>query len=40
MEMNVEKKTDLMRISREPFPVKLMIYQKELQNVKSFKYLR
>jgi hypothetical protein len=28
-----------MRISRLPFPVKLMIDQKQLENVKSFKYL-
>jgi hypothetical protein len=28
MEMNVEKKTKLMRISRQPFPVKVMIDQK------------
>jgi len=28
-----------MRISRQPFPVKIMIDQKQLQNVKSFKYL-
>jgi hypothetical protein len=38
MEMNVEK-TKVMRISRQPFPVKLMIDQKQLQNVESFKYL-
>jgi len=28
-----------MRISRQPFPVKIMIDQKQLENVKSFKYL-
>jgi hypothetical protein len=28
-----------MRISTQPFPVKLMIDQKQLENVKSFKYL-
>jgi len=28
-----------MRISRQPFPVKIMIDQKQLQNVESFKYL-
>jgi hypothetical protein len=28
-----------MRISRQPFPVKLMIDQKQLENVESFKYL-
>jgi len=38
MEMNV-KKTKLMRISRQPFPVKIMIEQKQLQNVESFEYL-
>jgi len=34
MEMNVEK-TKVMRISRPPFPVKIMIDQKQLQNVES-----
>ena len=38
MEMNVEK-TKVMRISRQPFPVKIMIVQKQLENVESFKYL-
>jgi hypothetical protein len=28
-----------MRISRQPFPVKLMIEQKQLKNVEYFKYL-
>jgi hypothetical protein len=28
-----------MRISRQPFPVKRMIHQKQLENVESFKYL-
>jgi hypothetical protein len=37
MEMNVEK-TKVMRISRQPFPVKIIIDQK-LENVESFKYL-
>jgi hypothetical protein len=37
MEMNVEK-TKVMRISR-PFPVKIMIDQKQLENVESFRYL-
>jgi hypothetical protein len=32
-------KTKVMRISRQPFPVKLMIDQKQLENVESFKYL-
>jgi hypothetical protein len=38
MEINVEK-TKLMRISRQPLPVKIMIDQKQLENVESFKYL-
>jgi len=38
MEMNVEK-TKVIRISRQPFPVKIMIEQKELEKVESFKYL-
>jgi len=38
MEMNVEK-TKVMRISRQPFPVKIVIDQKQLENVESFKYL-
>jgi len=38
MEMNVEK-TKVMSSSRQPFPVKIMIDQKQLQNVESFKYL-
>ena len=37
MEMNVEK-TKVMRISRQAFPVKIMIDQKQLENVESFKY--
>jgi hypothetical protein len=32
MEMNVEKAKE-MKISRQPFPVKSMIDQKQLQNV-------
>jgi hypothetical protein len=28
-----------MRISRQQFPVKFMIYQKQLEKVESFKYL-
>jgi hypothetical protein len=28
-----------MRISRQPFPVKIMIDKKQLENVESFKYL-
>ena len=38
MEMNVEK-TKVMRISRQLFPVKIMIGQKQLESVESFKYL-
>jgi hypothetical protein len=38
MEMNVER-TKLMRISRQPFPVKIMVDQKQLENVESIKYL-
>ena len=38
MEINVEK-TKVMRISRQPFPVKIMIDQKQLENVESFEYL-
>ena len=38
MEMNVEK-TKVMRISRQPIPAKIMIDQKQLENVESFKYL-
>jgi len=38
MEKNVEK-TKVMRISRQTFPVKIMIDQKQLENVESFKYL-
>ena len=36
MEMNVEKK--VMRISRQPSLVKIMINKKQLENVESFKY--
>jgi len=38
MEMNVEK-TEGMRISRQPLPAKIMIDQKQPENVESFKYL-
>jgi hypothetical protein len=38
IETNVEK-TKVMRISRQPFSVKIMIDQKQLENVESFKYL-
>ena len=33
------EKTKVMRISRQPFPLKIMIDQKQLENVESFKYL-
>ena len=36
MEMNVEK-TKLMRISRQPLPVKIMIDQKQLEKVESLR---
>ena len=39
MDMNVGKKTKVMRISRQLFPVKIMIKQKLLENVEYFKYL-
>jgi len=38
MEMNVEK-TKVMRISRQPFLIKIMIDQNQLENVECFKYL-
>ena len=38
MEMNVEK-TKVMRISKQPSPVTIMIDQKQLENVECFKYL-
>jgi hypothetical protein len=38
MEMNVEK-TKVMRISRQPSPIKIMIDQKQLENVEYLKYL-
>jgi hypothetical protein len=38
MEINVEK-TKVMKISRQPFPVQIMIDQKELENVEYFNYL-
>ena len=38
MEMNVEK-TKVVRISRQPSPVTITIDQKQLENVKCFKYL-
>jgi hypothetical protein len=38
MEMYVEK-TTVMRISRQPSPMKIMIDQKQLENVECFNYL-
>ena len=38
MEMNVEK-TKVLRILRQPLPVKIIVDQKQLENVESFKYL-
>jgi hypothetical protein len=38
MEINVEK-TKLMKISRQPFPLKLTIDQKQMENVEYFTYL-
>jgi len=38
MGMNVEK-TKVMRISRQPSPVTITIDQKQLENLKCFKYL-
>ena len=38
MEMNVEK-TKVMRISRQPTPVTITVDQKQLENVKYFKYM-
>ena len=38
MEMNVEK-TKVLRISRQPSPVTIMIDQKRLENVECSKYL-
>ena len=38
MEMDVEK-TKVMRIWRQPFPVKIMIDQKQIENAESIKYL-
>jgi len=38
MKMNVEKRK-VMRLSRQPCLLKIMIDQKQLENVESFKYL-
>jgi hypothetical protein len=40
IEMNVEKKTKVMRISRQSSPVTVTMDQNQLENVKYFKYLR
>jgi hypothetical protein len=37
MEMDVEK-TKVIKISRQPSPVKIVIDQKQLENVDFFKY--
>ena len=37
MEINAEK-TKVMRISRKPFPLQIMINQKQLDNVAYFNY--
>jgi hypothetical protein len=39
VEMNVEKETKVMRISRQPSPIQIIIDQKQLENVEYFKYL-
>jgi hypothetical protein len=39
MEMNVEKKTMVMRISRQPLPIQIVTHQKQPENVEYFKYL-
>jgi len=36
---NKRGRNKITRISRQPFPVKNMIDQKQLENVESFKYL-
>jgi hypothetical protein len=33
------EKTEVMRISRQPFPVKFITNQKQLEDVESFKYV-
>jgi hypothetical protein len=38
MEMNMGK-TEVMRISKRPSPIQIMINQKPLQNVEYFNYL-
>jgi hypothetical protein len=38
MEINMEK-TKVMRITRQPSPIKIMIEQKQLENVEYFNYL-
>jgi hypothetical protein len=39
MEMNMEKKTKVMRISRQLYPIKIMIDQNQLENGEYFNYL-
>jgi hypothetical protein len=39
MEINVEKKTKVARILRQPSPILIMIDQKQPENVEYFKYL-
>jgi len=38
VEMNVER-TEVVRISRQPSAVKIMVDQKQLESVESFKFL-
>jgi hypothetical protein len=38
MEMNAER-TKVLRISKQPFPVQIVIDQKELEHVEYFNYL-
>ena len=37
--MILYQRTKVMRISRQPLPVKIIVDQKQLENVESFKYL-
>jgi len=39
MKITMKKKTKVMRISMQPSPMKIMIDQKQMQNVEYFKYL-
>jgi hypothetical protein len=38
MEINLEK-TKVMRFSKQPYPIKIIIDQKQLENVEYFNYL-